>query len=1024
MFIISTYFKITFIIFFALFLPKVLFSQLELQEYMWNTNGSVRDIAEDTVNNTLYLGGKFNYVGKTIPYGVKIDSTLNVPESNFPNPNDEVYEAVSDDNGGWYIVGEFTMVGDSVRNRLAHIDNFGQVTSWNPNANDQVYAIAKSGDTIYVGGNFSSISNQTREYLASIDGVTGDLLAWSPSVNSSVWSIETYENTIFVGGSFTAFDIYGNVTSPNISTNGIVFKLKVYNDTLFLGGNFSTVDGQFINSLAAIDLNTNSLTPLNYSLTGISTTIFDFTRLNNSLYICGIFDAVGGLNRDNIAKINLYSGVDSLWESNANNVVYSITSSNNRVYAGGDFTLVGNQERSRVVALDTLYGDVLNWNPGLGSKANDITLFDSYVYLWGDFTCVNGVERNYLAAIDLSTGEPTSWNPSANNPNVNAIALNDSIIYVGGESTSFIGTNGQSQPDLAAINLVTGELSSWFPDVQGDIFSLLAVDSLLYVGGKFSKINGIDRFDLASFNLYDKSLTSWDPQVATSSGGYASVIHTIKKINNLLYVGGNFSSVNGYARGNLASFDIPSHNLRSWSPGVYNSINPRVHNIEVSDSSVYVGGNFSNINGYSRSYFGEIHSINNVVSSWSPNPNEKVYAISKNENKIYIGGDFSSFNNQPRNNFVEVYLDSNNLSNWTAGVKGRVRKIKASKNKLFIGGEINRVNNKGRKGFAVFIDTCGYPEISNVSSSDNNICANTSVTLEVNSGDLNDATHWEWYTGSCGGTAIGTGSSITVNPLNTTTYFVRGMGGCGEPTDCNQIEIDVVNTNEPSGSSSQTFCIDENNTINDLSVNGSNIQWYSSSSGGTLLAGSTPLVDGETYYATQTLNGCESVDRLAVTVNISSVNTNVTQQDITLNATQQNASYQWLNCADYSHMPGAVSQNFTPTSNGEYAVEVTYNTCIDTSDCFSIESVSTDALELEESLDVFPNPAHEKLNIVSSKTQIKAYELSDMQGKSIQKSIVNKNSTELLLANYESGIYYLKIFLDNNSVINKKVVKY
>ena len=57
-------------------------------------------------------------------------------------------------------------------------------------------------------------------------------------------------------------------------------------------------------------------------------------------------------------------------------------------------------------------------------------------------------------------------------------------------------------------------------------------------------------------------------------------------------------------------------------------------------------------------------------------------------------------------------------------------------------------------------------------------CAGSSVTLTILAGSLNGAAQWRWYTGSCGGTLVGTGTSITVSPAATTTYFVRGEGGC------------------------------------------------------------------------------------------------------------------------------------------------------------------------------------------------------------------------------------------------------
>jgi len=62
-----------------------------------------------------------------------------------------------------------------------------------------------------------------------------------------------------------------------------------------------------------------------------------------------------------------------------------------------------------------------------------------------------------------------------------------------------------------------------------------------------------------------------------------------------------------------------------------------------------------------------------------------------------------------------------------------------------------------------------------------NICQGTSATLSVVGGSLAVGATWQWYTGSCGGTLVGTGNSITVSPTTTTTYYVRASAGTSCP---------------------------------------------------------------------------------------------------------------------------------------------------------------------------------------------------------------------------------------------------
>lgn len=82
------------------------------------------------------------------------------------------------------------------------------------------------------------------------------------------------------------------------------------------------------------------------------------------------------------------------------------------------------------------------------------------------------------------------------------------------------------------------------------------------------------------------------------------------------------------------------------------------------------------------------------------------------------------------------------------------------------------------------------------------------------------------------------------------------------------IIVNIQNTPAPTGVATQSFCSSQNPTLNAIEVVGTSIKWYDRATFGNLLTDTTPLVDGKTYYATQTENNCESTNRLAVTVSI------------------------------------------------------------------------------------------------------------------------------------------------------------
>ncbi len=75
-------------------------------------------------------------------------------------------------------------------------------------------------------------------------------------------------------------------------------------------------------------------------------------------------------------------------------------------------------------------------------------------------------------------------------------------------------------------------------------------------------------------------------------------------------------------------------------------------------------------------------------------------------------------------------------------------------------------------------EPCSNPDVPTLSATANTICTGQTVTLSITTGDLNGATNWQWYSGSCGSSAVGSGTSINVSPTTNTQYYVRGEGGC------------------------------------------------------------------------------------------------------------------------------------------------------------------------------------------------------------------------------------------------------
>ncbi|EJL65418.1 DUF7948 domain-containing protein [Flavobacterium sp. CF136] len=120
----------------------------------------------------------------------------------------------------------------------------------------------------------------------------------------------------------------------------------------------------------------------------------------------------------------------------------------------------------------------------------------------------------------------------------------------------------------------------------------------------------------------------------------------------------------------------------------------------------------------------------------------------------------------------------------------------------------------------------------------------------------------KWYNAQTAGTLL---PSTTILQNNGVYYASQTINGC--ESDRIPVTVNIQNTLVPTGDANQPFCTGQNPTITEIQVTGDSIKWYDALSNGSLLAETTNLVNGKTYYTSQTVNNCES-PRFGITVSI------------------------------------------------------------------------------------------------------------------------------------------------------------
>jgi hypothetical protein len=174
------------------------------------------------------------------------------------------------------------------------------------------YATAVVGDTVYVGGSFTSVT--------SPDG-----------------------STVVPRANLAAFDLQTGALKPafQADTNGIVRSLVAANGQLFVGGSFTTIRGLSRGRLAAVDPSTGAVSTTQVANT--NSNVYALAFGGGRLYVGGSFSSIRGLGRSRLAALDPATFEVTSYAPQPDGTVLSlaVSPSGDAVYLGGSFATVG-----------------------------------------------------------------------------------------------------------------------------------------------------------------------------------------------------------------------------------------------------------------------------------------------------------------------------------------------------------------------------------------------------------------------------------------------------------------------------------------------------------------------------------------------------------------------------------------------------------------------------------------------------------------------------------------------------------
>lgn len=639
----------------------------------WLVDGPVNALL--LTNRTAYLGGDFTYIGPRTGSAVLFDLPGMVRLKGFPVVDGIVWATESDGSGGWFLGGQFTRVGRWAVTNLVHIRGDLQVdVAWKADVTGTaVYALAVSGDRLYVGGQFQRIAGTAQRNLAAVHPVDASLHAWNPDINGTVYRIHPADGLVYVGGTFN------HIGSSNRA------------------------------NLAAIDAGTALATAWNPSP---DRAVLALQVAGSTVYAGGQFTSAGTKPRNYLVALDRETGIASNWNPNPNAIVRALEVTDDAVYVGGDFTTISVQNRRGFAGVRRSNGSALpvdlRLEPGAGSQplVSAIKIINNTVAIGGSFARVQGTRHPVVVAFDLATGElvasplGTSYKGSSDDATVLALAATRDQVLVAG---SLVSLGGLPRTNAAALSTVTGEATEWSPNLSGPVMSLASCAGAVLVGGAFTNCNDAPAPGLAAVDGRDGVIQShWD-FMAVSRFGNPNIRSLHVASEDRLFIGGQFDEIGNQSRFGLAAIHpVTGQPIEEFNASLSGGSQGVIAMAGAGDT-LFLAGDFNRAGGQARSRLAAVSLDRGIVRDWNPAPNREVSTLSATTERLYVGGSFTRIADIDLRGLAVFDLASLALLPWDASLPHTsysIAAVAAQETVVYTAGQFDSIGGEFRLGVA------------------------------------------------------------------------------------------------------------------------------------------------------------------------------------------------------------------------------------------------------------------------------------------------------------------------------------
>jgi uncharacterized delta-60 repeat protein len=282
---------------------------------------------------------------------------------------------------------------------------------------------------------------------------------------------------------------------------------------------------------------------------------------------------------------------------------------------------------------------------------------DGALLLGGSFTMLDEVARPYLARLESQGTLDAAFHPVANKK-VEALSIHtDGRIVAAGSFTSF---GGATRKYVAQVNPDGSIDSSFTTEAGGPDTTVWAVaalpDNRVWIGGDFITVDGVARGRIARLKANGTVDPSFDPGIGANDSVYA----LLPLPDGKLVIAGVFTSYNGVKAGPVARLNANGSLDTEFDAGP--SSGGRVYALaRQADGKILVGGSFTLFNGRAAGRIARLLPNGAFDESFNTgtgaNDQVRNFAVQL-DGRILVGGHFSDFGGQTVAGLVRLYADA------------------------------------------------------------------------------------------------------------------------------------------------------------------------------------------------------------------------------------------------------------------------------------------------------------------------------------------------------------------------------